>query len=48
MCVWHAGVAGRGGNEIASYLLNAITSGMITKKNCRFVAITALVKIKIG
>lgn len=24
MCVWHEGVAGRGGNEIASSLLNAI------------------------
>ncbi|KAL4090146.1 hypothetical protein QTP88_025045 [Uroleucon formosanum] len=32
MCMWHEGIAGRGGNEIASCLLNAITSGMTTKK----------------
>jgi len=30
--MWHEGIAGRGGNEIASCLLNAITSGMTTKK----------------
>lgn len=32
MCTWHEGIAGRGGNEIASCLLKVITSGITTKK----------------
>lgn len=33
MCVWHEGVSGRGGNEIASCLLRVLNIGITNKKN---------------
>lgn len=32
MCMWHEGLAGRGGNEIASCFLKVMTSGFTAKK----------------
>ena len=31
MCMWHEGIGGRGGNEIASCFFRVVTSGRITK-----------------
>lgn len=33
MCIWHEGMASRGGNEIISCLLEVINSGVTSKKN---------------
>ncbi|GFQ76594.1 uncharacterized protein TNCT_363081 [Trichonephila clavata] len=33
MCLWHEGMAGRGGNEVASCLLKVITSNLTPKRN---------------
>nr|CAI5841755.1 unnamed protein product [Callosobruchus analis] len=33
MCMWHEGVSGRGGNEIASTLLKILNSGITEKKH---------------
>ncbi|KAJ8928745.1 hypothetical protein NQ314_018649 [Rhamnusium bicolor] len=33
MCIWHEGIASRGGNEIISCLLKVINSGITSKKN---------------
>lgn len=32
MCVWHEGIAGRGGNEISSCFLKVMSSEVVTKK----------------
>lgn len=39
--MWHEGLAGRGGNEIAPSLHKVITSGTTTTTKCRFVVLTA-------
>ncbi|GFQ88589.1 uncharacterized protein TNCT_73131 [Trichonephila clavata] len=33
MCLWHEGMAGRGGNEVASCLLQVIPSNLTPKRN---------------
>ncbi|KAJ8942091.1 hypothetical protein NQ314_010164 [Rhamnusium bicolor] len=42
MCMWHEGVSGRGGNEIASTILKVLNSGITEKKNICYCGVTTV------